>query len=310
MLLRLLLILLLAVPALAQKKYVAITMDDNPFLTMPAHYTSEQCEQTNGRLLSRITATKVPVAAFLCGQGSFMNNEVDKRLRIMKQWIDNPYVTVGNHTYSHPNYVTTPSEVFKEEIITNEFLIKQLNESKAIKYFRFPYNGLGADSIQHKQIQDYLEQKGYIAAPFTVESTDYMYNALYVKAQKEGNAEKAKAVANAYLQFTVESFRYFEKLSQQIHGRNISQIFLCHGNPLAADYFEQLVDVLKREGYEFVSLDKAMEDPVYKSTSYYTGKEGFSWMYRWIKDPKIRVQHLRTSPDPDMALWEEFKALN
>jgi peptidoglycan-N-acetylglucosamine deacetylase len=44
-------------------------------------------------------------------------------------------------------------------------------------------------------------------------------------------------------------------------------------------------------------LDEAMADPVYSQTDYYKERHGISWVYRWIKDEKLRKELMRKSPD-------------
>ncbi|GAB3164100.1 hypothetical protein GCM10027291_05020 [Telluribacter humicola] len=55
----------------------------------------------------------------------------------------------------------------------------------------------------------------------------------------------------------------FEKLLQQLYSRTFSQISLSHSKQLAAEYFEQLINMPKYDGYEFISLE-AMEGSVVK----------------------------------------------
>ena len=43
----------------------------------------------------------------------------------------------------------------------------------------------------------------------------------------------------------------------------------------------ELVEMLKKRGYKFVTLDEALTDEVYKLPDTYTGKWGISWLQRW-----------------------------
>jgi hypothetical protein len=56
-------------------------------------------------------------------------------------------------------------------------------------------------------------------------------------------------------------------------------------------------------GYAFVPLDRALEDKVYQSKEYYTGRYGFSWLYRWEKSSDKRKALMRREP-----LDEKFRA--
>jgi hypothetical protein len=39
--------------------------------------------------------------------------------------------------------------------------------------------------------------------------------------------------------------------------------------------------MLRRRGYEFVSIERAVADPAYQSPDHYYGSRGFSWLHRW-----------------------------
>ena len=141
-----------------------------------------------------------------------------------------------------------------------------------------------------------MKEKKYISTPYTVESEDWLHAILYDKALVEGNRKKASWVGVQYVDFTLRLFSYFDSLSIKTYDRPIAQIYLCHDNKLNADYLPVIVNELKKRKYKFVSLDEAMNDPVYKSPLYYYGKNGFSWIYRWIPDGELRKKLMRGEP--------------
>ncbi|HEY5823890.1 MAG TPA: polysaccharide deacetylase family protein, partial [Cyclobacteriaceae bacterium] len=262
---------------------------------------------SNERLLNVISAKRVPVAIFT----NEVNVDTPQKEAILKQWLDNPLITAGNHSYAHKNFNQTTNAEFESEILKGEKLTKKLlkGTNKQLSYFRFPYNATGKDSASHFAMEKFLNKNGYVSTPFTVESSDWLLNSLYLDALKKNDLEKAKAVGEYYVKYTLEVFEYFEKLSRSEFGRNIKHIYLCHDNELNADYFGQLIDELKERNYSFISLAEAMKDKVYKSEDYYIGPSGMSWFYRWKKDPVVRQELLRNSPDPDEKLLKEYQAL-
>jgi len=66
---------------------------------------------------------------------------------------------------------------------------------------------------------------------------------------------------------------------------------LLHANLLNADYFDDLVQMMRRHGYAFITLDQALQDKAYESLDTYTGLKGISWLHRWAitKGGKSRV---------------------
>ena len=297
---------ILSVVSYAQNQ-VAITMDDLPFLQWPGNTSLTKLKASNERLLKAISTKRVPVAIFI--------NEIDvdnsEKEAILKQWLDNPLITGGNHSYAHKNFNQTPNAEFEAEILKGEQLTKKLlkGTSKQLSYFRFPFNATGKDSASRFAMEKFLNKNKYVLTPFTVESSDWLLNSLYLDALKKNDLEKAKAIGEAYMQYTLEVFDYFEKLSMSEFGRNIKHIYLCHDNELNADYFGQLMDKLKERNYSFISLADALKDQAYQREDYYIGSSGMSWFYRWKKDPVVRQKLLRDSPDPDEKLLKEYQVL-
>lgn len=58
-------------------------------------------------------------------------------------------------------------------------------------------------------------------------------------------------------------------------------MLLLHANALNADHFDGLASMMRRRGYRFVSLERALEDPAYGSEDRYAGKGGITWLHRW-----------------------------
>lgn len=180
---------------------------------------------------------------------------------------------------------------------------------KELKYFRFPYNDLGADSGQYDSITQYLFRTNYIIAPFTIESSDYIFNSLYEYYRNLGQIEKADSIAHTYVNFTLTLFEFFEELSKEQFNRPIKHIYLCHDSPINAKFLPVLVDKLRSRGYSFISLDEALKDPVYESRIYYKGKWGFSWIYRWMNDPEKRTALMKKEPFL-IDIYEDYKRVN
>ena len=86
---------------------------------------------------------------------------------------------------------------------------------------------------------------------------------------------------------------HFQEVARTRLGRDVDQILLLHANALAADHLGSLLDALKAQGYDFISLEEALRDPVYDRADGYTGRKGLSWLYRF--EPAI----------PEGAEWDD-----
>jgi hypothetical protein len=59
---------------------------------------------------------------------------------------------------------------------------------------------------------------------------------------------------------------------------------MLHAHALNAHKIDELISMLKRRGYEFVTLDQALQDKAYGQTTTLTGPWGISWLERWAME--------------------------
>lgn len=288
----------------AQKK-VAITLDDVP---NTSQYHKDHYKPI---FLNRLDSLTIPIAIFINENKIYHGDSITGNFALLQEWISKPYMTLGNHSFSHQRYSTTGFELYQEEVQKGEAITRELGKKydKPLKYFRFPFNDMGKDSIQHLEIRNFLHNEGYIIAPFTVESSDWMYRAVYDHYIEGGEYAKAKEIGNQYVAKTLEYFTFFEALNEKIYGRQIHQIYLCHDNQLNADFLPTLVDSLAARGYEFISLEEAMKDEAYQQTDHYFKKWGVSWYYRWMPEHEARLKWMRKEPSTAeiQKLFEEIQ---
>lgn len=292
----------------AQQKQVAITLDDVPLTTWREQTPLKTIEEANAKILRAINRYTVPACIFINEKPLIKEGETDARIAILKQWLSNPLITAGNHSYSHLNYADTELSIFQDEIIKGEVVTKRLLEGtgRSLQYFRFPFNALGRDSITKATMQDFLKARNYINTPFTIESSDYLFNTLYQQALDKNDKVKAKAIADSYINYTITVFEYFETLSQQEYHRQVPQIFLGHVNALHADYIATLFEQLQKKGYTFIDLTTALNDDIYQQRDYYAGRYGFSWFYRWEHDTQKRKKLLQSQPEPPDEIYQQY----
>lgn len=296
-------LLLFSTIAFAQRQ-VAITIDDVP------NTIKYQQDKFVPILLNKLNSLNVPVTIFINEGNIFKTDSVEKNFSLLSKWVKSNFITIGNHTYSHPKYSEVGLDSFKKNIIKGESIIRELAKTynKPLSYFRFPYFDLGADSLQHEEIRNFLKSVDYTSAPFTIESSDYIFDFLYKNYLVLGQKKKAVNVANMYISKTLEYFDYIDSISSLQYGRHINQIYLCHDSYLNADYLDTLINNLKIKGYSLISLDDALKDNVYKQPDLYYEKWGISWIYRWVQDKDERNRLRRNEPDLD-AVYEEYKLL-
>jgi peptidoglycan-N-acetylglucosamine deacetylase len=108
-----------------------------------------------------------------------------------------------------------------------------------------------------------------------------MYAGVYEDARRRNDSVLQKQLVDAYLSYTASVFDYFEKLSKDLIGYEPKQILLLHGNWLEADHIGELLDLLRKRGYRFVTLQDALSDSAYSMQDEYVGEEGTGWIEHW-----------------------------
>ncbi|MCU4157351.1 polysaccharide deacetylase family protein [Carboxylicivirga sp. A043] len=277
---------------MTEQKQVAITIDDVPNIRK---YRAE----SEIAFLNYLSDNQLPAAIFINEGLLFNDTSVDTNSHYLKRWIDDDHITIGNHTYSHPNYSIIGLEAFTNEIVKGMKVSAEIaaESGKTIDYFRFPYNDLGNDSLQQTAIKLVLDSLRLISTPFTVESSDWMFNAIYEYYLDTDSLDKAKEIGQAYIAATLRHFDWMDSVTVAQYGRPIKHIYLCHDNSINVDYLPQIIDALKAADYKFISLDDAMSDEVYQQNSHYYNSYGISWVYRWMGDEQERGQLMRQAPD-------------
>lgn len=272
----------------AQPKQVAITMDDLPFVN---EISLQQAQQGTQQLLQHFKSYNIPGVGFVNEQKVIKLNEIDARVTLLENWLKSEQ-QLGNHTFSHPDFNTTSLEDYKADFLKGEIITQQLNKkyNQVQKYFRFPFLHAGPDSSKKEEFAQFLADQGYQNAPVTIDNEDYIFNKAYQDAYKKEDKKAMQMIAEAYLNYVDAMIDYHETLAQQVIGRPIRHIFLCHANQINADYFNKVAELFKSKGYEFITLEMALQDKVYQEPENYIGKGGFSWLHRWRMTKKLPFQ--------------------
>jgi len=272
-------------PVLAQApamppRTVAISIDDLPAGAANSMSAGEILEMTN-KLLGTLREQKIPAVGFVNEQKLYKTGEVDDRIKALSLWLDDGF-ELGNHTFAHTSLNRVPLQAWEEEVIRGETVTRMLlaQHKMKMRYLRHPYLDAGTDLQTRREAEAFLTSRGYRVAPVTMDAWDWMYAGVYDDARKHGDAAMQKQLVDSYLAYTTEVFDYFEKASKDLFGYEPKQILLLHGNWLEADHIGELIALLRKRGYQFITLEEALGDGAYSSPDEYVG-EGTGWYDHW-----------------------------
>ncbi|HZI19830.1 MAG TPA: polysaccharide deacetylase family protein [Pyrinomonadaceae bacterium] len=275
---------------------MAVTFDDLPL--GGAQFGGERLRAMTAKLLAAFAEHRVPVVGFVNEGKLYRAGEVDAQIAVLRSWVD-AGLELGNHTYSHPSFLTTPLQEFQDDFVRGDTVTRLLLAAKGRKprYFRHPFLRTGPTAEAKEAFERFLAARGYEVAPVTVDNSDWMFAFVYAAAAARDDRETMRRVGRAYVAYMDEVFDFYERVSQALFGRQIRQILLLHANELNADYFGEVAASLRRRGYAFVTLEEALKDEAYREADRYAGPAGVSWFYRWDFTRGRRQVNWREEPE-------------
>ena len=259
---------------------VAITFDDLPGLGAES-MSGAEVDSMNARLLATLKEQKIPAIGFVNEVKLYKWGEVDARIKALQMWLDDGF-DLGNHTYSHVSLNRVGLQAWEENIIEGEPILKLLlaQHHMTLRYFRHPFLDTGPDLQTRREAEAFLSSRGYRVAPITIDPGDWMFGPLYAQAKKRGDAAEEQKILSGFLAHADAEFEYGEKFSKQIIGYEPKQVILLHDQPLEADHFPDLVALMRKRNYSFITLDDALDDSAYQLPNNYAG-HGTGWLEQW-----------------------------
>ena len=242
------------------------------------------------KLLAPFQRNRIPLIGFV--------NEChhsDELQSLLTLWVA-AGVDLGNHTCSHSDLNTTSVSDFESDILNGERVTTAVLGHRPV-YFRYPYLHAGKDAETKRAVQRFLIEHDYRNAPVTLDNSDYMFAIVYAKALLAHESSKAEYVRKTYLAYMESIFDFFEKRAIEVTGHEIRQVLLIHASQLNADAMPDLLAMMRRRGYTFISLARALQDPAYCLPEAYLGTGGFSWIHRWSKSKGMQPKGEPDEPD-------------
>lgn len=261
---------------LAQQKQIALTIDDLP-INGP-QFDAARMQKMTDKMLTVIKENKIPTVGFVNESLLYAPNQTDERIAVLKSWTD-AGVELGNHTFSHLGFKDATLQAYQDDFIRGEAVTKMLMKERNIRYFRHPYLQMGKTFEEEKAFEDFIAKRGYKIAPVTIDSLDWMFLYAYLKATNGSDEGLRKNVSSEYLKYVGKRFDFSEDVSQEIFGRPVKHILMLHANEINADNFAELIKLINDKGYEFISLEEALSDPIYKFPEKYSPHS--DWLSLW-----------------------------
>jgi peptidoglycan/xylan/chitin deacetylase (PgdA/CDA1 family) len=262
-------------------RQVAVTIDDLPS-GMADRLPATEITAMTAKLLGTLRDQKIPVVGFVNEKKLYKPGEVDERIKALQMWVEYGF-ELGNHTYSHMSLNQAGLKPWEDDVIQGETVLNILLAPRKMKlrYFRHPYLDTGRDLLTRREAEAFLVGRGYRIAPITLDGWDWMFAGVYEDAKKRNDTDLQQQLVKEYLSYHDTVFGYAEQLSARVVGYEPKQILLLHASNLEADHIGELLDVLRKRGYRFITLEDALGDSAYSLPDTYVGEEGTGWIEHW-----------------------------
>ncbi len=278
------------------QRQVAITIDDLPRGGDARGSIAEDREMTI-KLLTPFKTEQIPVTGFV---NECQHSEEPDLLSI---WVA-AGADLGNHTCSHLDLNSASAADFEADVLKGES-ITTTALGRPPRYFRYPFLHLGQSPELKEKVEAFIQQRGYLMAPVTLDDEDYVFARVYAGYLAQGKTGEASRVEAAYVKYMEGIFAFFERWGKTVAGHEVKQILLIHANQLNADAMPQLLRTIKGRGYEFISLTEALSDDAYRMEDGYVGPNGISWIHRWAMGKGMKVEWEPEAPDWIMVAYKQ-----
>ena len=293
----LLTLLLLTTPALAQTqtRAISLTVDDLPAMSAMALSTAD-ITALNTKILATFKSEKIPAIGFVNEERLYKLGETDARIATLNAWLD-AGLDLGNHTFSHTSLNHVELKDWEDDVIFGETVTRMLSQAhkKDLHYLRHPYLDVGPDLNTRRAAEQFLIGRGYRIAPVTIDPRDWYFADLYDDAHTRHDAALMPKLAQAWLTYADQVLTHDEQLSRTLLGYEPKQILLLHATWLEADHLPDLIALLRKHGYIFISLPDALADPAYAQPDTYVSDVGATWLDHWAVT-RGRIDLTQTKP--------------
>ena len=252
---RLLAAAVLAAASAAQAQSVAITIDDGP---NAGNTPRMSAQERNQAILDALAKHRVQAALFVT---SGFGANTPQGLPLLQAWSKAGHA-IGNHTVTHPDLEKVPLAEYQRQVMECDRLIGA--QPGYQKWLRFTYLREGNTPEKIDGMRSFLRDHGYRNAHVSLDTSDWRLNEKLEQVLKKDPNADISAIRTAYLAHVKQRALAYRELSQQLQGRDISQVLLLHHNLLNALWLDDVLAQFKEMGWKIITPAEALADPVYK----------------------------------------------
>ena len=176
----------------------------------------------------------------------------------------------GNHTYTHIDLEANTAEAFERDMEQNEPTLELLAKPGPGKsgndwhWLRYPYLHEGDTVEKRRAVREYLTKHGYKIAQVTLDWEDYMWNSAYARCAAKNDKKSIEWLRTSYLTTASDFLDLGRAQAKLIYGHEINYVLLMHLGAFSSTIMPDALDLLKKKGFQLVTLEEAESDPIYQ----------------------------------------------
>jgi len=287
------LVFCLPLPAAAagQNPEVAITFDDLPAHgELPAGVSRSDVAKN---IIRALKAEEVPgVYGFVNGKRQAGDPD---RIQVLRMWRDAGF-PLGSHTYSHVDLTKTTAQTFAGEIAANESTLEELMGGGDWRWLRYPFLHEGDTLDKRRAVRAYLAEHGYRVAQVTLDFEDYAWNNPYARCVASSDGQSLAWLKSSYLATAAEYISLGQKMAVQLYGRDIKHVLLLHMGAFDSVMLPDLLQLLKKRGFHFISLEDAESDTAYQADPGAALPHGGTSLEQFFDSRRLRYPPFKRKP--------------
>jgi peptidoglycan/xylan/chitin deacetylase (PgdA/CDA1 family) len=273
---------------------VAVTVDDLPGMgALPMGRSRIEIARD---MIAALKKYGVPAYGF--ANGVQLDSD-PVQVGVLKHWA-NAGFPVGNHTFSHLNLAQVNAQVYIADIARMDRRLATLDLSDDFpglrRTFRYPYLAEGDTLIKRDAVRTYLFLNQYRIAEVTVDFHDWAWNDAFTRCLGRKDQAGLEHVKNRSLDSAMRHLNESQQLARMLFGRDIRHILLLHMGAFEAADLASVLAHYHAAGVKFVSLRRAMEDPLYTlNPNYaYAGRD-MTFLVQTVTSRRLRNPYLDTT---------------
>ena len=256
---------------------VALTIDDLP--AGSAFPSAAKRREAMREILAVLKANGV-TGVYGFSNGHFIENDPEEK-SILRMWLAAKN-RLGNHTYHHLDLNKVGTAAFIDDIAKEDALLATLDTAPEAferrRVFRYPYLSEG-DTLQKREaVRKYLSDNRYRIAEVTTDYFDWAWDAAFDRCTAQHGEKSIEWLKSHIADSADRQLREANLVSEHLFHSRICQIVLVHFNTITSQTLGAILKHWKEEGVQFVTLDKALAERIYRLDPKYAYPGGRSFL--------------------------------